>query len=54
MTQRFAQQALADGFQIGNMIPTVIDDDVDTARARNRTTLRGYVALPNHRGARGR
>ena len=40
---------LADGFQIGNMIPTVIDDDVDAARARNRTTLRGYVALPNYR-----
>ena len=40
---------LADGFQIGNMIPTVIDDDVDAARARNRKTLRGYVALPNYR-----
>jgi len=40
---------LADGFQIGNMIPTVIDDDLDAARARNRKTLRGYVALPNYR-----
>lgn len=40
---------LADGFQIGNMIPTVIDDDIDAARARNRKTLRGYVALPNYR-----
>ena len=38
-----------DGFWIGNMIPTVIDDDVDAARARNRKTLRGYVALPNYR-----
>ena len=36
-------------FQIGNMIPTVIDDDIDAARARNRKTLKGYVALPNYR-----
>jgi alkanesulfonate monooxygenase SsuD/methylene tetrahydromethanopterin reductase-like flavin-dependent oxidoreductase (luciferase family) len=36
-------------FWIGNMIPTVIDDDLDAARARNRQTLRGYVALPNYR-----
>ncbi len=36
-------------FHIGNMIPTVIDDDIDAARARNRATLRGYVALPNYR-----
>lgn len=40
---------LADGFRIGNMIPTVIDDDVEAARARNRATLKGYVALPNYR-----
>jgi alkanesulfonate monooxygenase SsuD/methylene tetrahydromethanopterin reductase-like flavin-dependent oxidoreductase (luciferase family) len=40
---------LADGFWIGNMIPTVIDDDIDAARARNRKTLQGYVALPNYR-----
>lgn len=38
-----------DGFWIGNMIPTVIDDDLDAARARNRKTLQGYVALPNYR-----
>lgn len=38
-----------DTFWIGNMIPTVIDDDLEAARARNRTTLRGYVALPNYR-----
>jgi alkanesulfonate monooxygenase SsuD/methylene tetrahydromethanopterin reductase-like flavin-dependent oxidoreductase (luciferase family) len=37
------------GFWIGNMIPTVIDDDLDAARARNRATLQGYVALPNYR-----
>ncbi len=40
---------LAGGFWIGNMIPTVIDDDIDAARARNRKTLQGYVALPNYR-----
>jgi len=39
----------ADEFWIGNMIPTVIDDDVDAARTRNRKTLQGYVALPNYR-----
>jgi len=38
-----------DGFWIGNMIPTVIDDDLEAARARNRKTLQGYVALPNYR-----
>ena len=37
------------GFWIGNMIPTVIDDDIDAARARNRKTLQGYAALPNYR-----
>lgn len=40
---------LAGGFFVGNMIPTVIDDDLDAARARNRKTLTGYVALPNYR-----
>jgi alkanesulfonate monooxygenase SsuD/methylene tetrahydromethanopterin reductase-like flavin-dependent oxidoreductase (luciferase family) len=39
----------SDGFWIGDMIPTVIDDDIDAARARNRRTLQGYVALPNYR-----
>lgn len=42
-------QRRADGFWIGNMIPTVIDDDIAAARARNRKTLTGYVALPNYR-----
>jgi alkanesulfonate monooxygenase SsuD/methylene tetrahydromethanopterin reductase-like flavin-dependent oxidoreductase (luciferase family) len=37
------------GFFVGNMIPTVIDDDLEAARAKNRATLRGYVALPNYR-----
>lgn len=39
----------ADDFWIGNMIPTVIDDDIGAARNRNRKTLQGYVALPNYR-----
>lgn len=37
------------GFSIGNMIPTVIDDDRDAARAVHRKTLSGYVSLPNYR-----
>lgn len=37
------------GFFIGDMIPTVIDDDVEAARAVNRKTLSGYVTLPNYR-----
>ena len=38
-----------DGFFIGNMIPTVVSDDVDAAKARNRRTLASYAALPNYR-----
>jgi alkanesulfonate monooxygenase SsuD/methylene tetrahydromethanopterin reductase-like flavin-dependent oxidoreductase (luciferase family) len=37
------------GFMRTNMIPTVIDDDVEAARAINRKTMRGYVILPNYR-----
>ncbi|REJ73450.1 MAG: LLM class flavin-dependent oxidoreductase [Acidobacteria bacterium] len=37
------------GFFVGNMIPTVIADDVAAARAVHRKTLSGYVALPNYR-----
>ena len=40
---------LPDGFFIGNMIPTTIDDDRSAAAAVNRKTLTGYVALPNYR-----
>ncbi len=40
---------IADGFYIGNMIPTTIDDDREAAAARNRATLSGYVQLPNYR-----
>ena len=43
------EERLDAGFRIGNMIPTVIDDDIEAARARNRATLKGYVALPNYR-----
>ena len=46
---RVPAERLAAGFWIGNMIPTVIDDDLEAARARNRKTLAGYVALPNYR-----
>ncbi|MFM7826883.1 MAG: LLM class flavin-dependent oxidoreductase [Acidimicrobiaceae bacterium] len=34
---------------IANMIPTVISDDIDAARAIHRKTLVGYVTLPNYR-----
>ena len=38
-----------DGFFIGNMIPTVVSDDVEAAKERNRRTLASYAALPNYR-----
>lgn len=38
-----------DGFFVGNMIPTVIDDDRAAAVAVHRRTLAGYVVLPNYR-----
>ena len=38
-----------DGFVIANMIPTVVHDDVDKARAINRRTLSSYAMLPNYR-----
>ena len=38
-----------EGFMLTNMIPTVIDDDIEAARAINRKTMRGYVILPNYR-----
>ncbi|MEM7273419.1 MAG: LLM class flavin-dependent oxidoreductase [Actinomycetota bacterium] len=43
------EERKADGFYVGNMIPTVIDDDREAAANRNRATLAGYVALPNYR-----
>lgn len=39
----------AGGFFVGNMIPTVIDDDREAAANVHRKTLTGYVALPNYR-----
>ena len=38
-----------DGFFIGNMIPTVVSDDLEAAKERNRRTLASYAALPNYR-----
>lgn len=38
-----------DGFFLANMLPTVIDADLDAARAVHRRTLSGYVTLPNYR-----
>jgi alkanesulfonate monooxygenase SsuD/methylene tetrahydromethanopterin reductase-like flavin-dependent oxidoreductase (luciferase family) len=46
---RIPDDKKAAGFFIGNMIPTVIDDDREAAANRNRATLRGYVSLPNYR-----
>ncbi|MEY4230630.1 MAG: hypothetical protein RLZZ362_1479, partial [Actinomycetota bacterium] len=36
-------------FTLSNMVPTVIDEDRDAARAIHRRTLGGYVMLPNYR-----
>ena len=36
-------------FFIGNMIPTCIADDLETARQVNRRTLSRYAELPNYR-----
>ena len=44
-----ARQARPTGFRMANMIPTVISDDIDAARAINRKTMTGYVSLPNYR-----
>lgn len=41
--------AVRDDFFLSNMIPTVIDEDIEAARAINRRTLTGYVSLPNYR-----
>ena len=38
-----------DAFFIGNMIPTVVSDDIEAAKARNRRTLTSYATLPNYR-----
>jgi alkanesulfonate monooxygenase SsuD/methylene tetrahydromethanopterin reductase-like flavin-dependent oxidoreductase (luciferase family) len=51
MAQQLSEvpNAVRDDFFLSNMIPTVIDEDVDAARAINRRTLTGYVSLPNYR-----
>lgn len=36
-------------FPLANMVPTVIDEDLDAARGIHRRTLAGYVTLPNYR-----
>ena len=46
---KIPEERRAKGFFVGNMIPTVIDDDREAAAAINRRTLTGYVALPNYR-----
>ena len=38
-----------DDFFVGNMIPTVVSDDIEAAKMVHRRTLTGYVALPNYR-----
>jgi alkanesulfonate monooxygenase SsuD/methylene tetrahydromethanopterin reductase-like flavin-dependent oxidoreductase (luciferase family) len=38
-----------DQFFLANMVPTVIDGDLDAARAVHRRTLTGYLTLPNYR-----
>ena len=43
------QAASLDNFVVANMIPTVIDADLDAARAIHRRTLVTYVTLPNYR-----
>lgn len=43
------QDRIDNGFYVGNMIPTVIDEDKEAGAARNRATLKGYVSLPNYR-----
>ncbi len=44
-----ARSATPDLFFLGNMVPTVIDEDRDAARAVHRRTLSGYIRLPNYR-----
>jgi alkanesulfonate monooxygenase SsuD/methylene tetrahydromethanopterin reductase-like flavin-dependent oxidoreductase (luciferase family) len=46
---RMARGARTDDFRLLNMVPTVISDDVEAARAINRKTMTGYVSLPNYR-----
>jgi alkanesulfonate monooxygenase SsuD/methylene tetrahydromethanopterin reductase-like flavin-dependent oxidoreductase (luciferase family) len=36
-------------FSLANMVPTVIDEDLEAARAIHRRTLSSYIVLPNYR-----
>ena len=49
MADSLSSVTAPDGFFVGNMIPTTIDDDREAAAAVNRKTLVGYVSLPNYR-----
>jgi alkanesulfonate monooxygenase SsuD/methylene tetrahydromethanopterin reductase-like flavin-dependent oxidoreductase (luciferase family) len=44
-----ARSTATDGFFLGNMLPTVINEDRDAARAVHRKTLTGYVQMENYR-----
>jgi alkanesulfonate monooxygenase SsuD/methylene tetrahydromethanopterin reductase-like flavin-dependent oxidoreductase (luciferase family) len=44
-----AEQCASDGFFIGDMLPTCIDDDEEAAAAVMRRTLTSYLMLPNYR-----
>ena len=46
---RVPAERTAAGFFVGNMIPTVIDEDHAAAAAVHRKTLSGYVCMPNYR-----
>ena len=43
------ERGAGEEFFVGNMIPTVISDDIEAAKTVHRRTLTGYVALPNYR-----
>ena len=43
------EQRTGETFQIANMIPTCISDDIEAAKAVNRKTLTHYALLPNYR-----
>ncbi|MBI1182417.1 MAG: LLM class flavin-dependent oxidoreductase [Alphaproteobacteria bacterium] len=46
---RIPEAARAKGFTTAVMIPTVISDDAEAAKAVHRKTLRMYLGLPNYR-----
>ena len=42
-------ETFSDTFSLAAMVPTVIDADLDAARAIHRRTLGAYIVLPNYR-----